>query len=111
MAEGGAAASKGKSVLIIAWFYAEPKQIELVKRIYKKKGFEDIVVQESPVKQISTPRGWYNTFVRSGLGIVSPQPSPSFSPSSPLHRSTDSRSAILSSLLYRAASTYISFAC
>lgn len=58
------AAAKGKSVLIIAWFYAEPKQIELVKRIYKKKGFDDIVVQESPVKQISTPRGWYNTYVR-----------------------------------------------
>jgi hypothetical protein len=70
MAEGGAAVSKGKSVLIIAWFYAEPKQIELVKRIYKKKGFTDIVVQESPVKQISTPRGWYNTFVRYGFGIT-----------------------------------------
>jgi hypothetical protein len=78
MAEGGgAAASKGKSVLIIAWFYAEPKQIELVKRIYKKKGFTDIVVQESPVKQISTPRGWYNTFVRYGFGMT--QFSPPFS--------------------------------
>eukprot|EP00282_Hemiselmis_andersenii_P014250 CAMPEP_0114128674 /NCGR_PEP_ID=MMETSP0043_2-20121206/11059_1 /TAXON_ID=464988 /ORGANISM="Hemiselmis andersenii, Strain CCMP644" /LENGTH=356 /DNA_ID=CAMNT_0001221881 /DNA_START=125 /DNA_END=1195 /DNA_ORIENTATION=- len=62
MAEGEGA-GKGKSVLIIAWFHAEPKQLELVKRIYKKKGFTDIVVQESPVHQISTPRGWYQTFI------------------------------------------------
>jgi hypothetical protein len=56
--------AQGKSVLIISWFYAEPKQIELVKRIYKKKGFSDVVVQESPVYEISTPRGWYKTFMR-----------------------------------------------
>jgi len=54
---------KGKSVLVISWFYAEPKQIELVKRIYKKKGFSTVEVQESPVYEISTPRGWYKTFI------------------------------------------------
>uniref|UniRef100_A0A7S0W402 AB hydrolase-1 domain-containing protein n=1 Tax=Hemiselmis tepida TaxID=464990 RepID=A0A7S0W402_9CRYP len=61
--EGAAGEGKGKSVLIIAWFHAEPKQLELVKRIYKKKGYTDVVVQESPVHQISTPRGWYQTFI------------------------------------------------
>lgn len=53
----------GKSVLVISWFYAEPKQIELVKRIYQKKGFKDVVVHESPVKATATPRGWYKTFI------------------------------------------------
>lgn len=56
--------AQNKSVLVIAWFYAEPKQIELVRRIYLKRGFNDVVVQESPVHDISTPRGWFKTYSR-----------------------------------------------
>ena len=52
----------GKSVLVFSWFYAAPKELELVKRIYKKKGFSKVVVQESIVKEIATPRGWYRTY-------------------------------------------------
>ena len=49
-------------MLVFSWFYAAPKELELVKRIYKKKGFSKVVVQESIVKEIATPRGWYRTY-------------------------------------------------
>lgn len=63
MADAAAAPAKeGKSVLIFSWFYAAPKELELVRRIYKKKGFTNIEVQESIVKEIATPRGWYRTY-------------------------------------------------
>ncbi len=43
-------------------FYAAPKELELVKRIYNKKGFTNVVIQQSIVKEIATPRGWYRTY-------------------------------------------------
>ena len=54
----------GKSALILSWFYAQPKEIELVKRIYKKKGFSEVIVIESLVKDSATPRGWYKSFLK-----------------------------------------------
>jgi len=54
--------------LILSWFYAQPKELELVKRIYKKKGFTDIVIHESLVKEVTTPNGWDNSFKRSVKG-------------------------------------------
>jgi len=54
-----------------AWcyrFYAKPKELELVSRIYKRKGFEEVVIQESIVKDISTPRGWYRTYLKFAKG-------------------------------------------
>lgn len=61
-ADAAAGKGEGKSVLIFSWFYAAPKELELVRRIYKKKGFTNIVIQESVVKEIATPRGWYRTY-------------------------------------------------
>jgi len=58
----------GKKVLILSWFYAKPKELELVSRIYKRKGFEEVVIQESIVKDISTPRGWYRTYLNFAKG-------------------------------------------
>jgi len=58
----------GKKALIFTWFYAQPKEIELVKRIYKRKGFDEVVVQESIVKEIATPRGWYKTYIKFAKG-------------------------------------------
>ena len=39
-----------------------------MKRIYKKKGYSKIVIQESIVKEIATPRGWYRTYDRFVAG-------------------------------------------
>jgi hypothetical protein len=58
---------EGKSVLVLSWFYAQPKEIELVKRIYKKRGYSTVIVVESLVKDAATPRGWYKSFLRSVL--------------------------------------------
>jgi hypothetical protein len=58
------AKEEGKSALVLSWFYAQPKEIELVKRIYKKRGFSTVIVVESLVKEAATPRGWYKSFLR-----------------------------------------------
>uniref|UniRef100_A0A7S4PFY4 Uncharacterized protein n=2 Tax=Guillardia theta TaxID=55529 RepID=A0A7S4PFY4_GUITH len=64
-ADGEAGSPKeGKSALVLTWFYAAPKELELVKRIYKRKGYTNVVIQESLVKEIATPRGWYRTYQR-----------------------------------------------
>ncbi len=58
------AKDEGKSALVLSWFFAQPKEIELVKRIYKKRGFSTVIVVESLVKEAATPRGWYKSFLR-----------------------------------------------
>jgi len=57
------AAPKKKSVLILSWFYAQPKELELVRRIYTKRGY-DVHIHESLVDEVARPRGWYNTYSR-----------------------------------------------
>ena len=77
--------NEGKSVLVLSWFYAQPKEIELVKRIYKKRGYSTVIVVESLVKDAATPRGWYKSFLRF-VSRLPPLP-----PSSP-QQGRDSRS-------------------
>ena len=54
-------AESGKSALVLGWFGAQDKELEFVKKIYKKKGFGDVVVQPSPIATCSKPRGWYRS--------------------------------------------------
>lgn len=71
-----AAAVKGndeaslKSALVLGWFHAEPKQLKFVERLYKKNGFTDVVVNESPVSTCSRPGGWYNTILNTQASII-----------------------------------------
>ena len=61
----GDTGNKGeKSVLVLSWFYAQPKELELVTRIYQKRGYSKVVIVESLVKDAATPRGWYKSFLR-----------------------------------------------
>lgn len=70
MADASASASPKKKVLILSWFYAQPKELELVRRIYAKKGYE-VQIHESRVEEVARPRGWYHTYERyvKGDGI------------------------------------------
>lgn len=52
-------AAASKSVLVLGWFFAEQKQLQLVQRVYQKHGFGDVQILQSPVSLISKPRGWY----------------------------------------------------
>ena len=48
-AAAAAETSDGKSALVRGWFGAQDKELEFVKKIYKKKGFSDVVVHASPI--------------------------------------------------------------
>jgi hypothetical protein len=43
--------------------------LQLVERVYKRYGYTDIHIHESPVKLLSKPRGWYRTFVSSVTNV------------------------------------------
>ena len=60
-AAAAAETSDGKSALVLGWFGAQDKELEFVKKIYKKKGFSDVVVHASPIASCSKPRGWYRS--------------------------------------------------
>ena len=60
-AAAAAEAAGEKSALVLGWFGAQDKELEFVKKIYKKKGFSDVVVHASPIAACSKPRGWYRS--------------------------------------------------
>lgn len=53
-----------KSVLVLGWFFAKERELEYVRRMYEKNGFDEVVVQPSEVGVISKPRGWYRLMRR-----------------------------------------------
>jgi hypothetical protein len=57
--------AKKKSALILGWFYAEPRQLKFVARMYKKKGYADVVTCESDVGVVSKPKGWYKACLQT----------------------------------------------
>lgn len=57
--------AKKKSALILGWFYAEPRQLKFVARMYKKKGYDDVVTCESDVNVVSKPKGWYKACLQT----------------------------------------------
>lgn len=61
--------AKGHSALILGWFFASDKQLELVKRIYKKNGFTDVVIKESKVPEVAKPLGWAGKVLRTDRDV------------------------------------------
>eukprot|EP00611_Tribonema_gayanum_P031662 TRINITY_DN9208_c0_g1_i1.p2 TRINITY_DN9208_c0_g1~~TRINITY_DN9208_c0_g1_i1.p2 ORF type:complete len:246 (-),score=78.94 TRINITY_DN9208_c0_g1_i1:894-1631(-) len=59
------AAQRTKSVLVLSWFFANPRELKLVERVYRRFGYADVQIYESPVAALSKPRGWYRTFIGS----------------------------------------------
>ena len=53
-----------RSVLVLGWFFATERELEYVRRAYKRNGFTDIVIQPSQVGIIAKPRGWYRSMRR-----------------------------------------------
>jgi len=54
----------GRSALILGWFFAKDRELEYVRRMYAKNGFDEVVIRPSKVGLISKPRGWYRTLRR-----------------------------------------------
>lgn len=65
---------KTSSVLVLSWFHANPRELKLVKLIYRKNGYKDVHIHESPVNLLSKPRGWYRTFVNTAKSTNSDMP-------------------------------------
>jgi len=55
----------GRSALVLGWFFASERELELVRRLYKRNGFDDVVVEASHVATMSKPRGWYRQMRRN----------------------------------------------
>jgi len=64
-------APKERSALVLVWFYASDKQLELVRRIYKKNGFTDLVIKESKVPEVAKPLGWAGKVLRTDRSVKS----------------------------------------
>eukprot|EP00933_Yihiella_yeosuensis_P055943 TRINITY_DN5491_c3_g1_i1.p1 TRINITY_DN5491_c3_g1~~TRINITY_DN5491_c3_g1_i1.p1 ORF type:complete len:472 (-),score=56.01 TRINITY_DN5491_c3_g1_i1:94-1488(-) len=47
------------SAVIFGWFGASPRELELAQRVYRKNGFHDVTVVASPIKEMTSPRGWH----------------------------------------------------
>jgi len=62
--DGSVAAEGGRSALVLGWFFAKPRELDYVRRMYEKNGFTDVIVRASQVAVISKPRGWYRTVRR-----------------------------------------------
>lgn len=69
-AEAAEAPVEAKSALVLGWFFASERQLEFVQRLYKKNGYTDVVVQESPVPLVAKPGGWYKRVLDTNKGIV-----------------------------------------
>ena len=61
-AESGKAAARAKSALILGWFGASSRELELVERVYKRNGYEDVTVMPSLIAALTKPSGWFRTF-------------------------------------------------
>ena len=46
---------------MLGWFDAKENELELVKKIYKKRGYGDVTVAPSLIASVAKPRGWYRT--------------------------------------------------
>ena len=53
--------SEPRSALILGWFFATERELQYVERLYKKNGFDEVVIQPSRVGIVSKPRGWYRS--------------------------------------------------
>jgi len=53
-----------RSVLVLGWFFAKDRELDYVRRMYNKNGFDDVVICPSKVGIISKPRGWYRSMRR-----------------------------------------------
>jgi hypothetical protein len=58
------AESPKKSVLVLGWFFAKERELEYVKKMYKKSGYDEVVIEPSTFGVISKPRGWYRIMRR-----------------------------------------------
>jgi len=65
-----------KSALVLGWFYAEPRQLKFVARLYRKQGFTDVVTYESHVATVARPRGWYSGCLDTQKQIASEEGHP-----------------------------------
>mmetsp|Transcript_17502 Transcript_17502/g.40105 ORF Transcript_17502/g.40105 Transcript_17502/m.40105 type:complete len:337 (-) Transcript_17502:487-1497(-) len=52
---------KERSALVLGWFYATPRELEYVRKLYTRNGYTHVVVLPSVVQRIAKPRGWYRT--------------------------------------------------
>mmetsp|Transcript_98007 Transcript_98007/g.174502 ORF Transcript_98007/g.174502 Transcript_98007/m.174502 type:complete len:361 (+) Transcript_98007:29-1111(+) len=65
--------SSGLSAVVFGWFGATPRELELVQRMYKKNGYQEVSVVQSPIKQMTSPRGWCSAVkAHSQLGAAHP---------------------------------------
>lgn len=58
------AAATGKSALVLGWFFATERELAYVTKMYKKNGYDEVVIKPSPVGIMTKPRGWYRTIRR-----------------------------------------------
>ena len=51
------AAATGKSALVLGWFFATERELAYVTKMYKKNGYDEVVIKPSPVGIMTKPRG------------------------------------------------------
>jgi len=49
------------SVVVFGWFGATQRELEMVQRVYRKNGYEEVTVVQSSIAQMTSPRGWCGT--------------------------------------------------
>jgi len=67
-ASAAVAPATGPSALVLGWFGATQNELDFVAKIYRKKGYEDVVVKDSPIATCSKPRGWYRAVKSMAFG-------------------------------------------